>query len=47
MTEQTNAIDQRIWVDPEIRILSVQETFARPGRGADVGGNAFVDCQRS
>lgn len=37
----------QIWVDPEIRELSVRETFALPGRGADVGGNAFPDCQRS
>jgi hypothetical protein len=37
----------RVLVDPEIRELSVRETFALPGTGADVGGNSFPDCQRS
>jgi hypothetical protein len=40
--------DQRKdWVEPEIRTLDLEDTFAFPGRGADVGGNPFVDCQRS
>lgn len=38
---------ERIWVDPEIGELSVRETFADPGTGADVGGNPFPDCQLS
>lgn len=37
----------QLWVEPEIRALSVQETFAFPNLGADVGGNAFPDCQQS
>lgn len=40
--------DQRKdWVEPEIRSLDIEETFALPGLGADVGGNPFPDCQRS
>jgi hypothetical protein len=40
--------DQRKdWVEPEIRILDITETYALPGGGADVGGNPFPDCQRS
>lgn len=35
------------WVEPEIRVLNVLETFALPNRGADVRGNPYVDCQRS
>jgi hypothetical protein len=35
------------WVEPEIRELAVQQTFAQPGGGADVGGNPFPDCQAS
>ena len=35
------------WVEPEIHELDVRDTFAFPGVGADVGGNAFPDCQRS
>jgi hypothetical protein len=39
---------QRIeWVEPEVRDLDVRETFAFPRRGADVGGNPAIDCQRS
>lgn len=37
----------QIWVDPEILELNISDTFAFPGLGADVGGNAFPDCQRS
>jgi len=35
------------WVEPKIRELAVQETFALPGVGADVGGNPDPDCQLS
>ena len=35
------------WLEPEVRDLDVQETNAQPGPGADVGGNAFPDCQAS
>jgi hypothetical protein len=35
------------WVEPEIRILDIEETYAFPGGGADVGGNPFPDCQAS
>ena len=35
------------WEQPEIRELDVRETSAVTGRGGDVGGNPFVDCQRS
>ena len=35
------------WVEPEIRQLDIQETNALPFLGADVGGNANPDCQRS
>jgi hypothetical protein len=38
---------RQLWVEPEIRELDVRETFAFPGRGNDVGGNPFIDCQRS
>lgn len=37
----------KVWIEPEISELSVEETFAQPGRGADLGGNPFVDCQQS
>lgn len=39
--------DRKEWVEPEIRELDVRDTFAFPRRGADVGGNPYVDCQRS
>jgi hypothetical protein len=40
--------DQRKkWVEPEIQLLDIEETYAQPGGGADVGGNPFPDCQRS
>lgn len=42
-----NNCEPEDWVEPEIRILDIAETYARPGRGADVGGNAFIDCQLS
>lgn len=35
------------WIEPEIVELDVVETQALPNRGADVGGNPYVDCQRS
>lgn len=38
---------KKTWVEPEIRDLDVLETFARPGFGADVGGNPYPDSQRS
>jgi hypothetical protein len=38
---------RELWVEPEFRELDVRETFAAPGRGNDVGGNPFIDCQRS
>jgi hypothetical protein len=37
----------RPWVAPQIEVLNVRETAARPGIGADVGGNLAPDCQRS
>jgi hypothetical protein len=43
----TSSTPQKDWVEPEIRELDVLETFAAPGGGADVGGNAYPDCQRS
>lgn len=39
--------DRKPWVEPTVRELDIQETHAAPGRGADIGGNAFIDCQRS
>ncbi len=48
MTDSVNAKDKRKdWIEPEVTELSVSETSARPGRGADVGGNPAIDCQRS
>jgi hypothetical protein len=38
---------KQAWVEPEIRELDVQETFAAPKRGSDVGGNPYPDCQLS
>ncbi len=38
---------RKSWVEPTIRELDIQETHAAPGLGADIGGNAFPDCQRS
>lgn len=43
----TSAVKLDVWIEPEIRDLDVQETNARPGTGADVGGNPFPDCQSS
>ncbi|HQV03269.1 MULTISPECIES: hypothetical protein [unclassified Novosphingobium] len=37
----------KTWIEPEISDLTVEETHAQPGGGADVGGNPFPDCQRS
>lgn len=39
--------ERKLWVEPTVRELDIEETHARPGRGADVGGNMFIDCQRS
>jgi hypothetical protein len=39
--------ERKPWVEPTVRELDIAETHALPGRGADVGGNMFVDCQRS
>lgn len=39
--------ERKPWIEPMVRELDIEETHARPGRGADVGGNSFVDCQRS
>lgn len=44
MTEQSK---KQKWIEPSIRELDVQETNAFPNRGADVGGNPAIDCQRS
>lgn len=38
---------RKSWVEPEVRTLDVRETYADIGRGADVGGNPAVDCQKS
>ena len=43
----TNDAQKMVWLEPEIRDLDVQETNANPGRGSDVGGNPFPDCQFS
>lgn len=53
MAEQSNSEQMmwvepaanQIWVDPEIRELSVRETFGVPNRGSD--GGFFPDCTRS
>ena len=39
--------DRSIWIDPSITELQVEETNAFIGRGADIGGNPTIDCQRS
>ncbi len=39
--------DRKPWVEPTVRALDIEETHAFSGRGNDVGGNAFIDCQRS
>jgi hypothetical protein len=36
------ATERKLWVEPTIRELDIEETHALPGTGADVGGNAFV-----
>ena len=38
---------RRPWIVPAICELDVRETSALQGRGADVGGNPVVDCQKS
>lgn len=48
MDDTNKAADSRkTWVEPSIRTLDIGETSAFPNLGADIGGNAFVDCQRS
>lgn len=47
MTPSHNDSGRKDWVEPEIRELDIRETFQFPGRGADVGGNPTIDCQRS
>lgn len=39
--------ERKHWVEPAIQVLEIEETFAQPQAGADVGGNPFPDCQRS
>jgi hypothetical protein len=39
--------ERAAWIEPEIAQLDVEATHAFPQRGADVGGNPFIDCQRS
>ena len=41
------ADSRKTWVEPSIRTLDIGETSALSNLGADVGGNAFPDCQRS
>jgi hypothetical protein len=38
---------RRPWIAPDIRELDVRETSQLPNRGADNGGNPYIDCQRS
>jgi len=47
MTPSQNDSDRKDWIEPDIRELDISETFAFIGRGADVGGNPTIDCQRS
>ena len=47
MSDQTHNTARKVWVEPEIRDLDVGETNAFISRGADVGGNPTIDCQRS
>jgi hypothetical protein len=44
MTEENK---RERWVEPTVRELDVRETNAFPRRGADIGGNPAIDCQRS
>lgn len=54
MTEQAPNDDERLtwtepdarWIEPEIRVLDVSDTFARPGIGPD-GETTYADCSRS
>jgi hypothetical protein len=43
---ETMATKQQ-WIEPQVIELDVLETQAFIGRGADVGGNPTIDCQRS
>jgi hypothetical protein len=47
MTDPKDNGSRKDWVEPTIRELDIRETFAFIGRGADVGGNPTIDCQRS
>ncbi|HEX4847419.1 MAG TPA: hypothetical protein VFV30_04700 [Novosphingobium sp.] len=47
MTQPNQKTERKTWMEPEIRELDIRETFAFPGRGADIGGNPSIDCQRS
>lgn len=47
MTDPKDTASRKDWVEPSIRELDIRETFALPGRGADIGGNPTIDCQRS
>lgn len=47
MANSNDNLDLKTWVEPTIRELDVRETFAFIGRGADIGGNPTIDCQRS
>ena len=44
---QNDPAVQRPWIAPEIRELDVRASAQLPARGADVGGNPSIDCQRS
>jgi len=37
------ATERKLWVEPTIRELDIEETHQLPGTGADFGRNAFVD----
>ncbi|UYV15716.1 hypothetical protein [Porphyrobacter sp. ULC335] len=41
------ADSRKTWVEPSIRTLDIGETSQLSNLGADVGGNAAPDCQRS
>lgn len=48
MTEfNTDENARKPWIEPEVSELSVAETSAFIGRGADVPGNPSIDCQLS
>ena len=47
MAQSEDKRELKAWEEPSIRELDIRETFAFPGRGADIGGNPYIDCQRS